>query len=410
MKLHQLIQGSPEWLAYRAQHFNASDAPAMMGCSPYKTRAELLRELHTGIAADVDVATQKRFDNGHRAEALARPLAEEFIGEELYPVTGSEGKLSASFDGLTLADDIVFEHKTASAELRSVMTGEDCGPALPLHYRVQMEQQLMVSGADRALFMATLWGGDDCTFLRHCWYEPDAELRAAGLPATTPAEKETFAGWLDEAQHRIGAQFSAKLDQRHMLDQAGQVDRRFCRFGATGFVHFQHHSSSAQLLNFTCQIGLGARLFFVATHCVRNFSQITCACSRHHRRLVGAVAHIDQRQLTFFEFQSQFAQTHFERLVQSGHAIVVEARGHGAKHGHLFCGHGPGFFVALNLFGHITQGIAGAFAVKLVDGHKLGKVEHVDFFQLAGCAKLGRHHIHGHIYVRHDGGVALANA
>ena len=50
MKTHDLIQGSPEWLAYRAQHFNASDAPAMMGCSPYKTRAQLLAEMHTGIA------------------------------------------------------------------------------------------------------------------------------------------------------------------------------------------------------------------------------------------------------------------------------------------------------------------------------------------------------------------------
>lgn len=56
MKTHDLIQGTPEWLAYRAGHFNASDAPAMMGCSPYKTRAELLREVHTGIAPDVDVA------------------------------------------------------------------------------------------------------------------------------------------------------------------------------------------------------------------------------------------------------------------------------------------------------------------------------------------------------------------
>ena len=93
MKTHNLIQGSPEWLAYRAQNFNASDAPAMMGCSAYKTRAELLREVHTGVIADVDAGTQKRYDNGHRVEALARPLAEEFIGEELYPVTGSNGNL-----------------------------------------------------------------------------------------------------------------------------------------------------------------------------------------------------------------------------------------------------------------------------------------------------------------------------
>ena len=44
MQIHNLTQGSPEWLAYRAKMRNASDAPAMMGCSAYKTRAELLRE------------------------------------------------------------------------------------------------------------------------------------------------------------------------------------------------------------------------------------------------------------------------------------------------------------------------------------------------------------------------------
>ena len=125
MKIHQLTQGSQEWLAYRATHFNASDAPAMMGCSPYKTRAELLREMHTGVAADVDAGTQKRFDNGHRAEALARPLAEEFIGAELYPVVGSLGRLSASFDGLTLEEREGFEHKALNAELKA------CFSAMP---------------------------------------------------------------------------------------------------------------------------------------------------------------------------------------------------------------------------------------------------------------------------------------
>ena len=179
MKIHDLQQGSPEWLAYRAQHFNASDAPAMMGCSPYKTRAQLLREMHTGVAPEVDIGTQKRFDNGHRAEALARPLAEEFIGAELYPVTGSEGKLSASFDGLTLDERIGFEHKAMNDDLRAcIVDEEDSGAALPLHHRVQMEQQLLVSGAERILFMTSAWTPDgDLIEERHCWYYSDPALR-----------------------------------------------------------------------------------------------------------------------------------------------------------------------------------------------------------------------------------------
>ena len=59
MQVHTLKQGAPEWHAYRAAHFNASDAPAMMGCSPYKSRSELLHERHTGVAPDVDAGTQR---------------------------------------------------------------------------------------------------------------------------------------------------------------------------------------------------------------------------------------------------------------------------------------------------------------------------------------------------------------
>jgi hypothetical protein len=55
-------------------------------------------------------------------------------------------------------------------------------------------------------------------------------------------------------------------------------------------------------------------------------------------------------------------------------------------------------------------GVGGALAVELVDGHELGEVQHVDLFELAGGAELRRHHVHGHVDVRHDGGVALADA
>lgn len=189
MKVHQLIQGTTEWNTYRAEHFNASDAPAMMGCSPYKTRSQLLHEMATGQVQAVDAATQRRFDEGHRIEALARPLAEKIIGEDLYPVVGSMEEYSASFDGLTMAEDTGFEHKTLNTELREAFADIDtmapeyretksAGAILPDAYRIQMEQQLMVSGAERILFMATKWNGDELVEERHCWYASDPKLRA----------------------------------------------------------------------------------------------------------------------------------------------------------------------------------------------------------------------------------------
>jgi predicted phage-related endonuclease len=180
MQTHDLVQGSAEWLEYRRNHKNASDAPAMMGVDKKTTRTELLRMMATGSEKEFSDWVQKNvLDNGHRFEALARPHAEEIIGEKLYPVTGSNGELSASFDGLTMMEDIGFEHKSLNDDLRNAMVEGCTGADLPMVYRVQLEQQLMVSEGEKTLFMASKWNGEELVEERHCWYESDADLRAA---------------------------------------------------------------------------------------------------------------------------------------------------------------------------------------------------------------------------------------
>jgi putative phage-type endonuclease len=215
MKTVQLIQGTPEWHAHRAQHFNASDAPAMLGVSAYKSRAELIRELATGAAEEIDEQRQRIFDNGHRYEALARPLAEEIIGEELYPCVGVDGKFSASFDGLTLLEDVTFEHKSLNDDLRAAMHPDCTGADLPAAYRVQMEHQLMVSGAERALFMASKWNGDDLVEERHCWYLPDLDLRAKLVAGWTQFEADVAA--YEPAQMPVAAPVGQAPDQMPAL-------------------------------------------------------------------------------------------------------------------------------------------------------------------------------------------------
>ena len=179
MIVPNLVQGSPEWHAHRLNHFNASDAPAMMGCSPYKTREQLLQEMATGLVAEVDGHTQARFDEGNRIEALARPIAESILEQDLYPVVCEAGGMSASMDGLTMDESIGFEHKTLNNDIRAAFGEDDVsanGRLLPLQYRIQMEQQCMVSGATRILFMATAWQGEELIDSRQCWYERDEDL------------------------------------------------------------------------------------------------------------------------------------------------------------------------------------------------------------------------------------------
>ena len=182
----------------------------MMGLSQYISRTELLRQKSTGIAPEIDDATQRRFDEGHRAEELACGLAEAIIGDDLYPVVGTEGKLSASFDGLTLDQSTAWEHKLLNNTLRAVKEAAD----LPICYRIQMEQCLMLSGAERCLFSATKWDevqyetpyfiellDDEWQYYilleeKHVWYAPDFDLRSQILQGWTQ-----FAIDLENYQH-----------------------------------------------------------------------------------------------------------------------------------------------------------------------------------------------------------------
>lgn len=183
MQVHKLIQGTPEWRQYRAVHFNASDAPAMMGVCPHKTRTQLLDQAVAGILEEHSEFTEAILASGHRFEDLAKPMAEEITGEVLYRVTGSEGKLSASFDGLNMDQDQNFEHKRLNERLRSALPAEGIAPdgnkILPIDYRIQMEQQGMVSKCDRTLFMASEWDRDgNLIEARYAWYYPDPALAA----------------------------------------------------------------------------------------------------------------------------------------------------------------------------------------------------------------------------------------
>lgn len=192
MNIIDAPQGGPEWLAIRAKHLTASEAPAMLGLSKYKTRQELLREKATGLTEEVDANKQRLFDRGHEVEAIARPLAESYLQEDLFPATGTaeiDGlPLLASFDGLNMEETLVWENKLASVDVETMIdTGDLTGTYWP-----QVEQQLLVSGAARCLFTAC--DGEQIT--AQLWYESKPERRAA-----------LIAGWKQFAEDLANYQY-----------------------------------------------------------------------------------------------------------------------------------------------------------------------------------------------------------
>ena len=172
MNILSVLQGSDDWLTIRRSHLTASEAPAALGQSKYMSRIELLNQKSTGLAKDVDGFTQVLFDRGHEAEANARPFAEEIIGAELYPITASlkiDGlDLLASLDGATLDESVIFEHKLFNESLAADVRSGNLHP----HYTIQLDQQLLVSGAEKCLFMTS--DGTEAN-MAWCWYEPTQE-------------------------------------------------------------------------------------------------------------------------------------------------------------------------------------------------------------------------------------------
>lgn len=205
MEKHFDAAGSAAWHARRANCFNAADAPAMAACSANKTRTQLLAELASGVAPEFSDYVQERVLNrGHAIEDACRQIAEEIVGEEMavyagtLVVPGLSRRLGASFDGITFMEDTLWECKSLNDELRAALphAGRDShklndGKALPKDKRIQMEQQLMVSKAERTLFTAAAIDRNGAvTEERHAWYSSDPELRAQIVPGWAQLDRD----------------------------------------------------------------------------------------------------------------------------------------------------------------------------------------------------------------------------
>ena len=183
-KIVNVQQGSSQWHELRAKRFTASEAAAAMGKHKYMSRNDLLKQKATGLVPEVSAHQQRIFDDGHRAEASARPLVEAIIQDDLYPVVldDEDGGFLASMDGLSMDGSIGFEHKWLSADLSSQI---DAGK-LDEHYLIQLDQQFALSGAEKIIFVGS--DGTQENF-KHLWIDRD-ESRFADVEA----------GWLQFAK------------------------------------------------------------------------------------------------------------------------------------------------------------------------------------------------------------------
>lgn len=178
MKTLNFVQGSPEWLAHRKTARNASEAPIIFGFSKNVTRTKFLDMKVLGTEQEFSKWFEENvLENGHKVEAMARPMAEYIIGEDLYPTTGisDDGYLSASFDGSTRMDSVIWECKQWN-EAKAADVREGWVPECDVW---QVIQGLSVSGAEKCLYMVTDGTPEKCVYVwRHLKDGEESTLRA----------------------------------------------------------------------------------------------------------------------------------------------------------------------------------------------------------------------------------------
>lgn len=109
-------QGTPEWHAFRRTHIGSSDAPIIVGESPYRSALDLFVEKTTG-PAEVDATTARLFRIGHAMEPVILGMYAEDTGRKVHRGRVIEDRdipwLAASLDGD--ADGRVVEAKWSSS-------------------------------------------------------------------------------------------------------------------------------------------------------------------------------------------------------------------------------------------------------------------------------------------------------
>ena len=142
MKLINLKQATKEWLNWRCGLITASDAPIIMGMSPFKKTDQLLNEKYRRFSTVANPYMQRGID----LEPIALQEFEKETGLIMFPCVGEHENewMGASFDGMTLEQDAIVEIKCpGKIDMLSAINGD-----IPEKYKAQLQHQMYVAGLE----------------------------------------------------------------------------------------------------------------------------------------------------------------------------------------------------------------------------------------------------------------------
>lgn len=150
MKIIPLTQRTAAWHAWRAAGITASEAPIIVGRSPYKTPWQLWAE-RTGERVPEDLTGNAHVQRGIQFEDRVRQGFEDRHATILLPLcveSTAHSVLRASLDGLS-DDDEPVELKVPGARTYAALAKHATEATAYRLAWVQLQHQLLITGADQ---------------------------------------------------------------------------------------------------------------------------------------------------------------------------------------------------------------------------------------------------------------------
>ncbi len=146
-----LEQGSLKWHQFRSNHIGGSDAPIIMGLSPWNKEIDLWR-LKMGFK-DPNITTD-RMKRGQDLEPVVREWYEKETGVEFVPIVMTSKIhpfMSASLDGISDVNPLyIIEIKCPNEDTHELA----CAGIIKDYYMCQMQHCLFVVGCDRCDYIS----------------------------------------------------------------------------------------------------------------------------------------------------------------------------------------------------------------------------------------------------------------
>lgn len=147
-------QNTTEWLEWRNKGIGASDAPIIMGVSPWKTPYKLWLEKTTGQS---DFQGNEATERGHALEDTARQCAEKQLKRLFFPYCVQHKKyrwMRASLDGITFSGEILEIKCPYKPENPDSDHQQAKQQKIPEKYWPQLQHQLEAYQADKGWYFS----------------------------------------------------------------------------------------------------------------------------------------------------------------------------------------------------------------------------------------------------------------